>query len=87
MAPWLGRPERGVSVWCRSSGATAYWQDLPSGVSGNRPYLRVALRLQEKGGGLVMPTAVWVLWLAQRCRTGWRRYGRFARICRCWSRG
>ena len=49
--PWLGRPERGVFVWCRSSNPGAVdWQDLPTGAGGEPLYLRLARRVGERAG-------------------------------------
>ena len=49
--PWLGRPERGIFVWCRSSNPGAGdWQDSLVGVPGESLYLRLARRLQERAG-------------------------------------
>ena len=49
--PWLGRPERGVFVWCRSSNpGAADWQDLAIGGCGKPLYLRLARRMQERVG-------------------------------------
>ena len=47
--PWLGRPERGVFIWCRGSNPGAGdWQDLPAGASGEPLHLRMARRAQER---------------------------------------